>query len=249
MRPVAGRCLSGPRGRASVTPTRAAIARGPTRGSVHARQDVGLGEVVLVPREADRGGPGPHVEAAEFSGPAARALRVLLGALLAIRLLRCHRALLMCRVTLGAYRTVCAPALDARSGLDGRPVRTRWRRFLCQSRPLSGGSPQDGRWVWVEPRAGVRRLQVNQMSGHPLDRECKQAVTDMLPTAPQYPLIWGLLKQAAHSDDAANHPCGLQRRTPLQVPLARRQARHGVLAPQRLSRGRADAWSCAVSRS
>ena len=94
-RPVVGRGFSDQHGRESRTPMPSAIAK--VLRSVHAGQDVGLGEVVLVARETDGGGARPHVETADVSGPSARTLRAILGALFAIRLLRCHRALLMCR--------------------------------------------------------------------------------------------------------------------------------------------------------
>src|SRR3954465_2595034 len=94
-RPVVGRVFSDQHGRESRTPMPSAIAK--ILRSVHAGQDVGLGEVVLVARETDGGGARPHVETADVPGPSARTLRAFLGALIAIRLLRCHRALLMCR--------------------------------------------------------------------------------------------------------------------------------------------------------
>jgi len=165
--------------------------RGDRGGSVHAGQDVGLGEVVLVARETDGGGPGPHVETAEFPGPPGRALW-LFGALLAIRLLRCHRALLVCRIPSGAYRTAvfrCSP-----------PVRV-WMKGQFGR----GGAG----YLWSE-RADVLRLaprtdvgvggtlftarpsQINQMSGPPLDRECKQGVTirpRCVTHTPQYAVV------------------------------------------------------------
>src|ERR671918_196805 len=48
-------------------------------------------------------------------------------------------------------------------------VRTRWRRLLVREQAVVTGVSHDGLWVWVGPRTAVRPLQINQMSGGPLD--------------------------------------------------------------------------------
>ncbi|EFG64281.1 conserved hypothetical protein [Streptomyces sp. SPB074] len=76
---------------------------GPCGGdpSVHAGQDVRLGEIVLVPGQADGRRAGPHLQRADLLVTAAgRGIRPLAPLLRVLRLL-CHRALLMCRVTPG----------------------------------------------------------------------------------------------------------------------------------------------------
>ncbi|CAM5563871.1 hypothetical protein SGLAM104S_09703 [Streptomyces glaucescens] len=98
----------------------------------------------------------------------ARALGTILGALLAILLLRCHRALLMCRVTLG---------LAGGSAVrDRRALGSGWnpsgRGGVDKSREAGRCAPADpgtDKWVWVGTRAAVRPPQVNHMSGRPLD--------------------------------------------------------------------------------